>query len=103
MQGMIEMVMPACSMPQSVPPMLVCWRAAARMSGRVKVVVLVHDDERAEELVPRGDEGEERDGDDRRQDRRQEDAAQHLPAVAAVDDRGLLELARHRLEALRMR
>ena len=29
--------MPACSMPQSVPPMLVCWRAAARISGRVKV------------------------------------------------------------------
>ena len=37
MQGMIEMVMPACSMPQSVPPRLVCCRAAARISGRVKL------------------------------------------------------------------
>ena len=35
---MIEMVIPACSMPQSVPPMLVSCRAFARMSGRVKVV-----------------------------------------------------------------
>ena len=34
---MIEMVTPACSMPQSVPPMLVSWRAAASTSGSVKV------------------------------------------------------------------
>ena len=71
---MIEMVMPACSMPQSVPPMLVSWRALARISGRVNVAPLVHHHQRAEELVPRGDEGEERDRDDRRPDRRDEDA-----------------------------
>src|SRR6266545_7971802 len=34
---MIEMVMPACSIPQSVPPRLVSVRAAARISGRVKL------------------------------------------------------------------
>jgi hypothetical protein len=37
---MIEIVMPACSMPQSVPPMLVSWRALARMSGSVKTFSL---------------------------------------------------------------
>ena len=40
------------------------------------------------------------DGHDRRPDRRHEDATEHLPAGAAVDDRGLLQLARHRLEAV---
>ena len=34
---MIEIVTPACSRPQSVPPMLVSWRAAASTSGSVKV------------------------------------------------------------------
>jgi hypothetical protein len=34
---MIEMVMPAWSIPQSVPPRLVSVRAAARISGRVKL------------------------------------------------------------------
>ena len=97
---MIEMVTPACSMPQSVPPMLVSCRALARISGSVKVDAPVHHHQRAEELVPRGDEGEQRDGDDRRHDRRQVDADEHLPARAAVDDRRLLELARHRLEAV---
>src|SRR5574339_585357 len=37
MQGMTETVMPAWSMPQSVPPRLVCWREAERMRGRVKL------------------------------------------------------------------
>ena len=37
---MIEIVMPACSMPQSVPPMLVWVRAMASASGSVKVVDL---------------------------------------------------------------
>ncbi len=97
---MIEMVIPACSIPQSVPPMLVSWRALARTSGSVKVDAAVHDDQRAEEFVPRGDEGEQRDRDDRRPDRRHVDAHQHLPAGAAVDHRRFLEFARHRLEAV---
>ena len=59
MQGMIEMVMPACSMPQSMPPMLPGAHAGEHQrQGEARV--LVHDDERGEELVPRGDEGEER-------------------------------------------
>ena len=41
MHGRIEIVMPACSMPQSVPPMLVCWRADARISGSVKLESLL--------------------------------------------------------------
>ena len=35
MHGMIEIVTPAWSMPQSVPPRLVCVRAAARITGSV--------------------------------------------------------------------
>ena len=102
MQGMMEMVTPACSMPQSVPPMLVSCRAAASTSGRVKVDAAVHDHQRRQELVPRRDEGEERDGDDRRPDRRQVDLHQHLPAVAAVDHRRLLELRGTASKLLRM-
>ncbi len=60
----------------------------------------IHDHEGGKELVPRGDEREQRHGHYRRPDCRQTDAIEHLPAGAAVDDRGLFQLARHRLEAV---
>ena len=94
MHGMIEIVTPAWSMPQSVPPRLVSVRAAARMTGSVNADSLLVDHERAEQLVPRRDEREQGDRHDRRHDGRQEHPGEDLPRVAAVDDRGLLELAR---------
>ena len=100
MHGIMAIVMPAWSMPQSVPPRLVSARAVARISGRVNVEALLNRTSAAEELVPRRDEGEQRDRDDRRHDGRDEDRAQDLPRVAAVGERGLLELAWDRLEAV---
>ena len=100
MQGMIEMMTPACSMPQSVAPMLVLARTLTSMIGTVKRRLLVHEDQRREELVPRGDEGEQRDGDDRRHDRGRKMRRSTCKRVAAVDHRRLLELARDRLEAV---
>ena len=42
-----------------MPPIEVSWRAVASTSGKVKVDAAVHDHESGEELVPRGDEGEQ--------------------------------------------
>ena len=97
---MIEMVMPACSMPQSVPPMLVSCRAAARISGRVKVaplfIITSAPRNSFHEVMKANSETVTIAG----RIAGKQDARQHLPAVAAVDDRRLLELARHRLEAV---
>ena len=42
MHGIMAIVMPAWSIPQSVPPRLVSARAVARMSGRVNVEALLN-------------------------------------------------------------
>ena len=98
--GMIEIVMPACSMPQSVPPRLVSVRDDARISGSVNFESLFiitsaprysfHDVMNANSatVMIAGHDG------------REEDPAQDLHRVGAVDHRRLLQFARHRLEAV---
>ena len=100
MQGMIEIVMPAWSIPQSVPPRLVSVRAVARITGSVNADSLLfitsepsssfHDVMKANSAtvtIAGTTAG--------RSTRRRT-----CQRAAAVDDRGLLELARHRLEAV---
>ncbi len=53
MQGMMEMVTPACSMPQSVPPRLVDGTRGGQHQRQRERVAAVHHHQRAEELVPR--------------------------------------------------
>ena len=61
---MIEIVTPAWSIPQSVPPRLVSVRAAARITGSVNADSLLIITIAPEELVPGRDEREQRDGHD---------------------------------------
>ena len=68
-------------------------RHRQRLLGRIG-----QHDQRREELVPGGEEGEQPDRDQPRHHRRQHDAPQHVEGAAAVDQRRFLEVARDRLE-----
>ena len=93
---MIEIVTPAWSIPQSVPPRLVSVRAVARITGSVNADSLLiitiaprnsfHDVMNANRATVTM----------RRHEGRQEDPDQDLERAAAVDDRRLLELPRDR-------
>ena len=58
----------------------------------------VDEDPRDQVVVPRHDEREDRGGDDAGPRQRQHDEAEDLPAARAVDEPGLLDLDRDRLE-----
>jgi hypothetical protein len=60
MQGITAMVTPACKRPQSVPPTLVFLARRRQDERQRERRAAIHDDEGGEELVPRGDEGEQR-------------------------------------------
>ena len=85
-------------------------RAPVRLAGRVDeaaqaelhrvVAHVVEIDQRAEEIVPGPDEGEDRGRRQRRQRQRQDDLPVDAPRAAAVDHRGLVELARDGAEEL---
>ena len=94
------MVTPAWSIPQSVLPRLVTAPGEGEDQGEGEPAVVAHHHQGTQELVPRGDEGEEGDGDDRGDHRGQEDPAQDLPGVGAVDQRRLFQLAWHRFEGI---
>src|SRR5438552_1595239 len=66
--------------------------------GQRLELVLADQHQREEEIVPGDDEREDRGGDDAGQRQGHHDVRQRLRAVGAVDQRGVLELQRARLE-----
>ena len=75
----------AWSIPQSVPPRLVSAAGRLEDHGQRERRRLAHQTTRPEELVPGGDEREQRHRHDRRHHVRQEDLGQDLPRAATVD------------------
>ena len=63
-------------------------------------VLLLGDQERPQELVPRPDEGEQDDGQQCRLDQRRRHEPQHRQLAGAVDARGVEEFTRHGAEEL---